>query len=282
MRVRIATCLELPEPDADEALLLDALARAGLAPELAAWDDPALDWDAPVPTVLRSTWNYLHRRDAFLAWCDRVARAAPLFNPPDVARWNTHKRYLADLAARGIPVVPTVHLARGERASLTDVARGAGWRRVVVKPAVSAGSFGTACFGEDTLDAGEAFLARMLAERDMMVQQYLPAVEGPGERALVWIDGEITHAVRKSPRFTGGREAVTGPWPVADDERAVALEALAPYAARLLYARVDLVRDAHGRPAVMELELVEPSLFFRQCPEALARLVAAIQTRLTR
>jgi hypothetical protein len=102
-----------------------------------------------------------------------------------------------------------------------------------------------------------------------------------GERSLVWIDGALSHAIRKSPRFSGDREAITGPFPIADDERAVAEAALAPYADQILYGRCDLARDEHGQPRVMELELVEPSLFFARQPGAAARYVAGLLRRLT-
>ncbi|HEX3475873.1 MAG TPA: hypothetical protein VHT91_12695, partial [Kofleriaceae bacterium] len=103
------------------------------------------------------------------------------------------------------------------------------------------------------------------------------SVEGHGERALVWIDGELSHAVRKRPRFTGDDEQVDGPVEIADDERAVAEAALAPVAGRILYGRVDVARDAAGQPMVMELELIEPSLYLTRCPRALDRFVAAIR-----
>src|SRR5262245_50193556 len=113
MHVRIATCLHIPEPDVDEPLLLDALAKRGLRPRMLAWDDPAADWDAPIPTILRSTWNYIHDLGAFIAWVERTARAAPVWNPVDVITWNAHKSYLVELADRMCPVVPTIFYTRG-------------------------------------------------------------------------------------------------------------------------------------------------------------------------
>src|SRR5262249_42312821 len=112
--VRIATCAALPEPDDDEPVLAAALAAAGLVAALAGWDDPAAAWDAAIPTVLRPTWNSPLAPAAFLAWLDRAAAAAPVINPPDIVRRNVHKRYLLDLAARGVPVVPTTLVERGQ------------------------------------------------------------------------------------------------------------------------------------------------------------------------
>jgi O-ureido-D-serine cyclo-ligase len=281
MKLRVATCRRLPEVDGDAAPLAAALAAAGVDAELLAWDDPAVDWDAPVPTILRSTWNYALDVTGFLAWIDRVAAAAPLWNPAAIVAGNVHKRYLLALAARGVPVVPTVLVERG--AAPPELA--AAWpdhdaARLVIKPEVGAGSLGARVFGRADEAAACAHLAALTATGAALVQPYLRSVDGYGERSLVWIDGALSHAVRKSPRFAGDDERVDGPLPIADDERAVAEAALAPLADQLLYARVDLARDEAGVPRVMELELVEPSLFFARAPGAAARYVAGLRRRL--
>jgi glutathione synthase/RimK-type ligase-like ATP-grasp enzyme len=280
MQLRVATCRPLPEPDPDEDLLLAALARHGVAARVAAWNDPAEDWDAPAATVIRSTWDYVHDLPRYLAWVARAARAAPLWNPARVVRGNVHKEYLLELPARGVATVPTELVRHGERPLLWDLVRERGWSDVVVKPAVGAGSFATLRVRPGALEAGERHLAELVAERDVLVQPYLASVEGHGERALVWIDGAFTHAVRKTPRFAGDEERVSDALPIEPDELALGERALAPLAADLLYARVDVARDAAGAPLVMELELVEPSLFLRQHPPALERLCAALARRL--
>jgi glutathione synthase/RimK-type ligase-like ATP-grasp enzyme len=282
MRVRIATCAQLPEPDVDEDLLLDALRTRGVDAEMAAWDDPDEAWSEAVPTVLRSTWNYIHDLGKFLAWADAAAHVAPLWNPPEVVRWNAHKSYLAELADRRCAVVPTEFFTRGSQVDLAAELRAHDFHDIVIKPTVSAGSFGTRRFADAAGDRADAqrFLDELLVERDAMVQAYLPSVEDYGERSLVWIDGDFTHAIRKSPRFTGQDESVTGPLPIADDERALAERVLAPWADRLLYARVDLARGPEKRPMIMELELIEPSLFLLQHRPALDRLVEGIARRL--
>jgi hypothetical protein len=270
VRLRVATCAQLPEPDSDEAPLAKALAAGGFDAALVAWDDPHVDWDAPVPTILRSTWNYALQLPAFLAWVDRVANVAPLWNPPEIVRANVYKRYLLELAARGVPVVATTLVQPGETMTVTE--------RIVIKPEVGAASLDTRVFepGEDP----SAHLARIHARCAAMVQPYVASVHDYGERSMIWIDGELTHAIRKTPRFSGDDERVDGPFAIANDERAVALAAIDPYADRCLYGRVDLARDAAGRPMVMELELVEPSLFFARYPPAVERYVAGLRRRL--
>jgi hypothetical protein len=280
MQLRIATCAPLPEPDPDEPLLLEALRARGIDARMAAWNDPGEDWREPVPTVIRSTWDYIHDLQRFLEWTQEVERAATLWNPARIVRWNAHKGYLAELARAGHPTAPTVFVERGSSERLDAIALQNGWDDVVVKPAVSAASFGTRRFGAGDLPEGEHHLATLLRAGDAMVQPYVASVDGHGERALVWIDGAFTHAVRKTPRFTGQDEDVSPAVPIEDDERAVAEAVIAQFALDLLYARVDLARDARGRPMIMELELIEPSLFLRQSEPALQRLSNGLLRRL--
>jgi hypothetical protein len=279
--VALVSCRELPEPDPDAAPLAGALAAAGIEAEVLAWDDGAVDWSRARLTVLRSAWNYPPHRDAFLDWAQRAAAVSVLWNPLPVVRWNTHKGYLLELEARGVPVAPTILLPRGTTATLREIRAERAWDDVVVKPVVSAASYKTRRVGAGNLEAGETHLRELLAERDVLVQRYLPSVEDHGERALVWIDGELTHAVRKTPRFEGEDESVsTDAVAIAPAEAALARRAIDAVRGPLLYGRVDVAPGPEGEPVLMELELVEPSLFFPQHPPALERFVAGIRRRL--
>jgi hypothetical protein len=279
MRVAVASCKRLPELDPDEPLLLQALAEAGIQANVLPWDDadaPFADYDL---IVLRSTWNYYEQVEEFLAWVERISLTKRVLNPARIVAWNAKKTYLAELEQRGVDVVPTEFVRRGAPRRLADLLSERRWDEVVIKPVVSAGSFRTERFSATSGAGGQAFLDALVTDRDAMVQQWMPSVETYGERSLVWIDGAVTHAIRKTPRFSGGAEQVSGEVPIADDERAFAERALAPFASELLYARVDMVRDGAGTLRIMELELIEPSLFLQQSPAALKRLVAAIARR---
>jgi O-ureido-D-serine cyclo-ligase len=242
--------------------------------ETRAWDDPAVDWGSARAVVLRSTWNYVRQHRRFLDWLEACAAATALWNPLPVVRWNIDKRYLLELALAGAPVVPTCLLERGTSPRLEVVA--GDWAEVVVKPVISAGSFGTNRWRREQFPEAQQSLDEMLAERDMLLQPYFSSVEEHGERSLIWIDGAFTHEIRKGARFSGQPQRVSSPQPVGEAERAVAERVLAAAPGPLLYARVDLARDAEGRPHLMELELIEPSLFLAGAPEATARLAAAI------
>lgn len=276
-RIAIATCSEFTELEEDDQLLLAELPEG----EAVVWDDPAADWSSYDLVVIRSTWDYTPRRDQYLAWCDRVG-AARLHNPPAVIRWNTDKRYLADLDAAGLPVVPTTFLEPGSPLVLTD-------GPCVVKPTVSAGSRDTA--RHDHARAAAEHARELLdAGRVVMVQPYLAEVEEAGETALLFFDGAYDHAIRKGPMLVDGRAEVSGLFAAENiaarepsaAERDVA-ERVAAYVAErfggpLLYARVDLL-PTPGGPVLLELELTEPSLFFAHSEGSPARYADAIRRR---
>lgn len=276
MTIAIVTCARMPEPDVDEDLLMGALADAGVNAQLVAWDDPAVRWDKFDAAVLRSPWNYIEQLGDFLAWAETTDELTRLWNPLAVVNWNTHKGYLESLAKQGVPVVPTVWLDHGQDTSLVEVMASNAWHDVVAKPVVGAGSFLTDRITEPRSAPAQEFWRRLCANGEVMVQPYLRSVEDYGERSLIWIDGEITHAVRKSPRLGDAEEQVSDALAIADDERALAEAIITDIPDELLYARIDLIRDDNGVPLLAELELVEPSLFLTQAPHALDRFVAAI------
>ena len=260
----------------DEPLLVAALEAAQVPTRVLAWDDPSVDWAAPRLVVIRSTWNYHHHPEAFLAWAESCG--ARLANPASTVEWNHHKRYLRDLEASGLPVVPTLWLTAGQEYDLPGLLKDRAWSDVVVKPAVSAGSHKTSRL-RAPLDLTP--LRELVASCDTMVQPYVSSVDTYGERSVICIDGSLTHAIRKSPRLSGQAESVSETLPIADDERALAsgVLSLESILGKPLYGRVDIVRNDADRPMLSEVELIEPSLFLRQNPLALGKLVAAIVRR---
>lgn len=269
-RVALATCSRLPELDDDDRPLLAALADRGIDAVPAVWDDPAVDWSAYDLAVVRNPWDYTDRVDAFVAWTATVPRLA---NPSAVIAWNVDKRYLADIGRAGVAVIPTTFVAPGESvpplAGLGD--------EVVVKPTVSAGARDTLRLPADDPAAIAAQLAVIHGTGKVaMVQPYLHAVDEVGETATIFLGGRFSHAARKGPLLPPGRSLVEGLYAreemsartASAAELAVAEAALAALAASvpggghdLLYARVDLIPDADGRPTVIEIEVTEPSLF---------------------
>ncbi|HEY9442692.1 MAG TPA: hypothetical protein VIQ25_05630 [Gemmatimonadales bacterium] len=278
--VALVTCAAHPHLSADDRLLLPVLAEAGFAPVASLWDDPAEPWARHAAVVVRSCWDYHHRPREFHAWLDRLtAEGARVFNPVPLLRWNADKRYLRDLADAGIEVIPTAWVAERDEASLADLAGARGWRQVVVKPSVSATAFETWRAGPTVTGEDEERFRRLTGERPALVQPYLPDIER-GEMSLVFLGGQYSHAVLKRPRagdfrvqtdFGGTVE------PIRPEEHVVAAASrvLAAAPGPTLYARVDLCLVG-GRAQLMELELLEPALFFAHEPGAAARFVEAL------
>lgn len=277
-RIALATCAALPRLEPDDQLLLAPLAARGIDAVPAIWDDPTVDWSAFDLTVVRNTWDYIHRRDAFLDWARAVPRLA---NRAEVLTWNTDKRYLRELEAAGLPIVPTAFVPPGDRVAVTGES--------VVKPTVSAGSQDTLRLGDE--DAVHAQVARLHAVgKTAMVQPYLADVDTAGETALLYFDGAFSHAIRKGPMLLPGEvkdpdlfyaEEISPREPSAA-ERALGDRVVAYVTQRFgtpLYARVDLLPHG-GEPVIIELELTEPSVFVGYAdgaPERFADAIAAVR-----
>ena len=279
----MATCAAAPDLDEDGDLLLAALAGAGADARVGAWDDPAVDWAALDAVLVRSTWDYPLRRDEFLAWTRTCARTV---NPRAVLEWNTDKRYLADLAAAGVPTAPTAFVPPGSALAAPD-------GDYVVKPAVSGSAADTGRFGDPADPRAHELVARIHAGgRTVMVQPYLPGIESDGETSLVVLGGVLSHAVRRAPLLTapGVRRPVVvadvlgtvRPVDPTDAQRAVAEAALAAVpggAAGLGYARVDLIPGPDG-PVLLELEATDCYLFLGHAqPEAIKRFAEHVVAR---
>ena len=273
--VHLLTGESMPKPDTETHLLTAELAQQGVSHRVLRWTDPAVGHGAAL-VVVRTPWDYVLRRDEVLAACR--AAPAPVLNPPDVLAWNSHKGYLAELAEAGVPIVPTRLVRAGDEAALAD---GESAVALVVKPAVSSGSRGAGRF-EAGDPAAATHLAELVAAGDALVQPYIASVAEGGERSLIFLAGEFSHAVDKLPaagdyrvqEMYGGRYGTHSPTAA---EATVAERALAVAPTRdLLYARVDLVQGSDG-PLVMEVELIEPELFLgfgADAPRALAQGIA--------
>lgn len=275
--VAIATHAGLPDGTTDDRLLADALIAAGARVRLAVWNDGRIDWSDAARTVIRSTWDYHLRPDAWFSWLDAAGGVTELVNAAPVLRWNSRKRYLLDLEAAGVPIVPTMHVDRGSALDLAARLGERGWRDVVIKPAIGASAKGAERFaGEESRARAQAHLDALLAAGDALVQPYQPAVEDQRERSLVFIDGGFSHAFTKPPFLRGVGDGLGESLHEAGNaEVAVAWRALDVSPAPVTYARVDLVPAPDGT-RLMELELIEPDLGLRLDPASAGRLAGAV------
>jgi glutathione synthase/RimK-type ligase-like ATP-grasp enzyme len=269
-RIVLASCPQLADGDGDDDGLIEALRARGLHARWLSWDDPKTESADLV--ILRATWDYTDRREEFLAWTNRVAN---LLNAPSVVKWNSDKHYLRDLAAAGVPVVPSEFFEPGDAVCAADFSG-----EVVVKPAIGAGSIDTLRFVE--ADAAAAHATALLESgRSALVQPYDGRIAA-GETALVFLGGEESHAFVKGPILppqgtaprlhdsgTFAEESLTPAdpdvelWELGYTALAAAASHLGIARSELLYARVDLI-GAGDEAVLLELELIEPSLGWRQ------------------
>ena len=283
-RVALATAREVADLDAEGQLLAAELRERGAQVSAAVWYDEGVDWHGFDLVVVRSTWDYAARVTQFLAWAERVSSTTRLENPLSLLRWTTDKHYLLDLERAGVPVVPSVFVepGQGDTHALLGVEH-------VAKPAVSAGSKDTLRLRPEEQHRSRQHVAGLLGQgRSVLVQPYLPQVDDAGETAVVFVDGEISHAARKGALLRPGADLVEGlfaeedigPRDASPAERSAARAAMAalPLDHPPLYARVDLLPTPDG-PLVLELELAEPSLFLEHVPGSAARLADAIMVR---
>lgn len=287
MRIALASCSNLPDWEVDDQPLHAALRARGVEVVQPAWDDPAFDWSLCAACLIRTTWDYMERRDEYVAWAERVARVTRLFNPFEIVRWNTHKSYLRDLESRGAATIPTIWLDFGAQVEPAALLAEHGWTRALLKPAIGATARETLRFNAtaEGIATARQHLDRMLRTEAMLLQPYYPSVEREGELSVILIDGVVTHQVRKLPvpgdyRVQDDFGATDEPTELTAAELDLARDIVAKVDADLLYARVDFLRDAQGRLRLSELELVEPSLFFRHAPHAAESLAAALCARI--
>lgn len=270
--VALVTNAGLPHGWIDDQPLVRALQERGLSCAFACWDDPSVQWATMGLAVLRSTWDYHERPGAFLDWVDYAASVTTLVNDAATVRWNAHKGYLLELAATGVPVVPTTLVRRGASHPLGD----GDW---VVKPAVSIGAWRT------TAHASQGDLDELVVTHDALVQPYLGAIE-QGELSIVCVAGVAEHVIRKVPRRGDFRTqeqhgASVSVVPLSDPHRTIAAAALGGAPSTPAFARVDVV-PVDGELLVMELELIEPTLWLEDVPATADRLADHLSSLLGR
>lgn len=284
-RVALVTSDAFPQLHEDDLPLVAALEELRIDAHPAVWSDAGVDWLAYDALVIRSPWDYFERLQEFRAWLDaRIASRVRMCNSSEILAWNFDKRYLQDLAAAGVSLVPTIVVARGERPDVVALARARGWEEIVVKPTISGGAYRTHRFRLEDAGRYAGDIAQTLVDRGLLIQPFLPEILSAGELSLLFFDGVFSHAICKRPKegdfrvqfqFGGTDETVEVRPEWIDQARAC----IAAAPALPVYARVDGVIHG-GRFLLMELEVFEPLMFLARHPLAPARFARAIERRL--
>ncbi len=276
----------------DDRLLRSALEQRGLSTAVTSWTFEEYDWSEVRCCLPRNTWDYAERVDEFRHWIGRVAEQTRLWNPAPILRWNLHKGYLLELERAGLAITPTALVRQGERIDLAQELSERGWGTFVLRPAVGGSARESVCFARGETLRGQRHLERLLEREDVLLQPFLPSIQTRGEVSIVYLEGGYSHAVCR-------RQADSGRVPASEggcleralpreDEIELATAATAAARARvemeeeLLYARVDILRDARDRPCLSQLELIEPNLYFEWGEGSADRLAGAVFARLMR
>ena len=268
----------------DADLAFEPLAELGWHAEWLPWKTPDVDWDSWDVVYLAATWDYPDEPDRFIEVLEAVDRSrAVLVNPLDVVRWSVQKTYLGDLTERGVAVVPTEFFERFDECPAESLYRRFDTDTLVFKPVIGANAQHAFLVPRPDLERTRPGMASAFASRPFMVQPCMQAIYDDGEYSLMYVGGEFSHAIRKVPKPGDFRvqeehgSTIIAATPTAA-MRAVSEQAISAAGSDLLYARSDLVRDEQGGYRIMELELVEPSLYLRMDDTAPARFAAALDS----
>lgn len=263
------------DPFGEDKILIEAFSKRGIEARRLAWDDPTVSWGDFQSAIVRSTWDYFVRCEEFLKTLAMISSQTRLMNSVETIRWNSDKRYLADLEKRGVPIVPTVFLSETTVAASYEAARAKKWDKFVVKPVIGGGALETYRLPKD-----EANFQKLNTKHSpqFMVQPYLDNIESEGEWSFLFFAGEFQYAIRKVPvpgdyrvqSIFGATSAVETP---READLLAAKNVLQQIPEQLLFARVDMVRGSEGAMWLMELELIEPYLSLQLQQGAADRLV---------
>lgn len=276
-RIAFVTCSIKPDFAPDDLEIAHALNLRGVQVQAIPWDSDFTDWKSFDAVVLRSCWNYHLHPQNFLSWLDNMqTNQVNLLNPVNTVRWNIHKKYLADLDRQGVRLPPTLWLTHGTTVNLKEKLQQQGWSKAVVKPAISATAHNTFVVSIEDVAQHQFIINQLLDQSDFLIQQFVPEIE-QGEYSLMFFHKKFSHAVIKKPKAGdfrvqddfGGSYSSTKP----SDELIKQTASILTYIQEpLLYARVDGVL-VNGQFLVMELELIEPVLFFNYAPHAVQTFV---------
>lgn len=257
-------------------LIRAAGAERGIAFEIVAWDEPGIEERGYDAAIIRTTWDYHERPEQFVETLETFGRAGlPVFNRPEVVRWNLRKTYLREL---GPSAIETIWVERADAVTIAQAFDALGAAEIVVKPQVGAGSIRTVRLKRNTWSDADLIGAPL---GEAMIQPFLSTIETEGERSLFWFGGKYSHAIRKVPEggswlanIPGKTRFVAEAPPPAALEAAEAARERAPK--DLLYVRIDLVLGDDGGWRVIEIEAIEPYLFLDFAPEGARFFVDAI------
>jgi glutathione synthase/RimK-type ligase-like ATP-grasp enzyme len=280
MKIGLLTCEKLPELTLADQQLIPALAKYNILAKAVIWNDETINWSDYDYLIFRNTWDYFEKEIDFNLWLDQIEKLGiKTLNPIEIIKQNKHKFYLRDIEKQGVTILPTIFIDKTPTLNLTEIIP-KHWKKAVIKPAFSAGSYLTEVFEIKDLEKINTDYRKIATEKELLLQEFMPEIQTLGETSFIFFNKKFSHAVNKKPvagdfriqvQF-GGKYTLIQPSQESIDK---AQKVVNTFDDPLLYARVDgIVIDAELH--LMEIECIEPDLYFGISEGGLERFVASI------
>jgi len=257
----------------EDELLMEACLPLGISCLRVDWADEHMDWSAADAILFRTPWDYFHRYQEFSAWLDRVSTLTRVINPKQLIRWNIDKHYLLDLADQGIPIVPSSFIEQGDMRSLHEICAASKWKEFILKPCISGAARHTYHIYSSEIASYEKIYRELITKEAMILQPYLASIKTRGEVSHMLMGGQYTHSIIKRAKGDDFRVqddfgGTVAPYTADAAERSLAEFAFVASPSMPAYGRVDVMWNDAGALLVSEVEIIEPELWFRVCPDA--------------
>jgi glutathione synthase/RimK-type ligase-like ATP-grasp enzyme len=280
MTIGLLTCEKLPDLTLSDQQLIPELAKHNLIAKAVIWNDKTITWSDFDYLIFRNTWDYFEKENEFNLWLNQIEQLGiKTLNSIEIIKQNKHKFYLREIEKKGISILPTVFIDKTKKLNLAEITP-KHWKKAVIKPAFSAGSYQTSVFDVTELEKTNDEYTKIALEKELLLQEFIPEIQTLGETSFIFFNKKFSHAVNKKPidgdfrvqsQF-GGKYTLIQPSQELIDK---AQKVVNTFHDRLLYARVDgIVMDSELH--LMEIECIEPDLYFDISQGALKRFVASI------
>lgn len=279
-KVALVTYGKQPKLFDGDNLLVDPFKKYGFKPLSIPWDKKRVAWEDFDLVILRSTWDYHLRVKEFLNWLEYLEdRKVKLWNPPNIIRWNINKKYLLDLEKEEYPIIPTVLIKKESIKDTRKIAADNKWEEIIIKPTIGNSAYNTYRLRLKDIDSALPQLAKKLQNNDLIIQPYIKEINQEGEYSFIFFNKKYSHTVLKVPKkneFRSQREFGGKELKIEPNQKVIsqAERVLDKISSPILYARIDgLVIE--GQLKLMELELIEPYLFFEKEKNSAEKFVKA-------
>jgi glutathione synthase/RimK-type ligase-like ATP-grasp enzyme len=280
MKIGLLTCEKLPELTLADQQLIPELAKHNIIAKAVIWSDKTINWNDFDYLIFRNTWDYFEKETEFNLWLDQIEKLGiKTLNTIEIIKQNKHKFYLREMEKKGILILPTIFIDKNENLNLAEITP-KHWKKAVIKPAFSAGSYLTSVFNVSDIEKTNDEYTTIASEKELLLQEFIPEIQTLGETSFIFFNKKFSHAVNKKPidgdfrvqsQF-GGKYTLIQPNQELIDK---AQKVVNTFDDKLLYARVDgIVIDSELH--LMEIECIEPDLYFDISEGALERFVTSI------